>query len=154
MKNLKYLFACIAAFFVVFILLNFVLISAIAPSSSMENTIYKDSILIGNKLKKSINRGDIIIFNSPDNNGVYVKRVLGLANDILEIKENSLYINEKRINEPYLKETTMEDFGPFIVPKNEYFVMGDNRNFSNDSRNWGTVSHNAIIASYIFSIKI
>ena len=67
----------------------------------------------------------------------FIKRVIGTPGDVVEIKKGVTYVNGEILDEPYLKETPRAlDFGPYEVPEGHYFMMGDNRNNSNDSRYW------------------
>ena len=105
-------------------ILNFVIINANIPSGSMENTIMTNDKLIALRTSywfKDPKRGDIIIFKYPeDEREWYIKRVIALPGETVQV----------------IKEEPVEDFGPYTVPKNGYFVMGDNRNNSNDAREW------------------
>lgn len=84
--------------------------------------------------------GDILVFyHDPDNVGgeLYLKRLIGLPGDTIEIKESTLYRNGEPVDEPYLHGLQMVgDYGPVTVPEEHYFFMGDNRNKSHDSRRW------------------
>lgn len=114
----------------------------IVEGSSMEPTLYNQEKMFVNK-SAQIERGDIVIIKGPVKN--YVKRIIGLPGDEIEMKNDKLKINGKMVNEPYLSQNLIEarqrdsrltgDFGPIVVPKNHYFVMGDNRLYSRDSRN-------------------
>ena len=86
----------------------------------------------------------------------YVKRVIGLPGDTINIKNNTVYVNDQAIDEPYLDENVFTNKTgavlsfPFTVPEGQYFVMGDNRENSSDSRQWGTVPEENIIGRSIF----
>ena len=135
------------------------------PSGSMENTLLVGDHLLVNKfiygvkipfINKNIiditepKRGDIVVFRYPeDKSKDFIKRVIGVGGDKIEIKKKQVYVNDEPINEPYAEfkagETSFfgfqkgRNFGPFDVPEGHVFVMGDNRDNSHDSRFWGTV---------------
>ncbi|MBP3568894.1 MAG: signal peptidase I [Lachnospiraceae bacterium] len=119
---------------------KYVIIKAEVPTGSMESTIEVDDCILGFQLAYLFNnpeRGDIVIFPWPDNPEVtYVKRVIGLPGETVEIKDGAVYINGEPIEEPYLKEEMAGEYGPYVVPEGCYFMMGDNRNSSQDSRRW------------------
>lgn len=133
--------------FVVALLLNkFVIVNANVPTGSMEATIQPDDRLIGFRLSYLFSepqRGDIIIFEYPVSpEEIYIKRVIALPGETMEIKDAKVYINgsETPIPEPYLKEEwIVENDGLVLtIPEDHYFVMGDNRNNSLDGRYWAT----------------
>jgi len=132
-------------FVVVFVLIinNFVIVNALIPSESMENTIMTGDRIFGNRLAYTfgeVDREDIIIFKFPDNESeLFIKRVIGLPGDTVDIVDGKVYLNgsETPLEEPYLPEVpTSRGDGQYVVPVNSYFVLGDNRNNSRDSREW------------------
>lgn len=150
----------VAALLIATILDNFIIINANVPSGSMENTIMTGDRMIGNRLayiNSEPQRGDVIIFKFPDNEEEnFVKRVIGLPGEKVTIKESKIYIDDSTepLEEDYLPEewTSMNDGLEYEVPADSYFVLGDNRNISNDARYWNNtyVSKDAIIAKAIF----
>lgn len=150
---------CIAAFILGILITQLCLINAIVPTGSMKNTIYPNNKLIASRLSyinKAPERFDIIVFKYPDNEKEsFIKRIIGLPGETIEIIDGKVYINNKKIplSEPYItSETPLGNFGPYKIPKNHYFVLGDNRNDSKDSRYWENkfVAKNKILGKVIF----
>lgn len=119
---------------------RYVIIKAEVPTGSMEHTIEVDDCILGLQLAYVFTdpqRGDVVIFPYPDNpETTYVKRVIGLPGETVEIKNGYVYIDGNPIEEPYLKEEMRGEYGPYVVPEGSYFMLGDNRNSSQDSRKW------------------
>ncbi len=94
-------------------------------------------------------RGDVVVFNYPNNpERKFIKRVIGISGDTIEISKGKIYLDDSQINESYLdndKYKDLSDFGPVTISKGHVFVLGDNRWVSNDSRNWGELSYDYII---------
>ena len=100
-----------------------------------------------------LERGDIVVFNAPvDNEKDYIKRVIGMPGDNIKIFGGKVYVNRQEISQTFLPNDVFTNSGSYlgegeevVVPQDNYFVMGDNRNFSSDSREWGFVSKDKII---------
>lgn len=128
----------------VLLLKEFVIINALIPSGSMENTIMPGDRLIGNRLaylSEEPKRGDIVIFLYPDDESqLFVKRVIGLPGEKVTIEDAKVYIGEEEVllEEDYLKDEWVIDNGSysFEIPEDSYLVLGDNRNNSKDARYW------------------
>ena len=134
----------LAITFVCALIINYTIIaSALVVTSSMENTIMVNSRVMGLRVAYVINdpkRFDIILFKPPDHEDSipYVKRIIGLPNEKVEVIGGKVYINDSDVplDDSFIKEVARGDFGPFYVPEGFYLVLGDNRNSSNDSRFW------------------
>jgi signal peptidase I len=119
----------------------------------MYPTIKVGDHLMVEKISRDIKRGDIVVFKPTPQSGQkddLVKRVIGMPGDTVEVKAAKLYINGEPQNEPYLKERMITDYKSFTVPPDSYFMMGDNRNNSFDSRYWGAVPKENLIGKAIF----
>ena len=134
------------------LLLNsFVLVNAQVLTGSMEGTIMTQSRVFGLRtgfLGGSPTRGDIIVFESPlpeEFAEPFIKRVIALPGEEIAITGGVVHINGRPLAESYVTETMRQDFAPVIVPYGTLFVMGDNRNHSRDSRDWGTIPKDSII---------
>lgn len=146
--------ACIA-----FVLNTFIIANSRVPSGSMENTIMTNDRVIGSRLSYRFStpeRGDIAIFRFPDDESVYyVKRVIGLPGDTIDIIDGAVYLNgsDTPLEEPYLRQK-MDPEEPmhFEVPEDSYFMMGDNRNYSYDARYWTNtyVKRDKLVAKVLF----
>jgi len=133
----------VITFICALIINNTLIASALVISSSMENTIMTDSRVMGLRVAYIFSepkRFDIILFQPPDDEASipYVKRIIGLPNEKVEIIDGKVYINDSDVplDDSFIKENARGDFGPYFVPEDSYFVLGDNRNGSRDSRFW------------------
>ncbi|MFQ5813389.1 MAG: signal peptidase I [Anaerolineae bacterium] len=122
---------------------------------SMEPSLHTDQRLVVEKLSYNFHeprRGDIVILQvSQAGSGLLIKRAIGLAGEKVEIKGGKVYINEQPLEEPYLSNQSQRDMRAIVVPPEHVFVLGDNRNFSNDSRSFGPVPMDNIVGRAWFS---
>ncbi|ENQ3107617.1 signal peptidase I [Bacillus sp. 491mf] len=151
-----FVIACVLAF----VMKVFVFFPTTVEGASMQPTLYNGDKVIVNKVVKQIDNydhGDVIVVKT-DN--YYVKRIIGLPGDTIEMKNDQLYINSQLQKEPYLEKNKKhakhimvnftEDFGPMKIPKNKIFVMGDNRLVSRDSRNGlGFIDKDDVLGSLV-----
>ena len=138
----EYIKMIIFVVMVVFVINNLLLINARIPSESMENTIMTGDRIFGNRLaylSHDPERFDIVIFKFPDDESqLFIKRVIGLPGETVEILDGKVYIDgsDTPLDDSFTAETPTGDFGPYVVPEGSYFMLGDNRNCSRDSRYW------------------
>lgn len=130
----------------------------IVDGRSMDTTLESGERLLMLK-NNAIERFDVVVFPSPTNpNKLYIKRVIGIPGDKLEVKDDQLILNGKAMDEPYLKQKQAETEGDFtfdftlqnatgkeVIPEGKYFVMGDNRRNSLDSRSFGYIDSDSVI---------
>ena len=148
----------VLAVLVALLINNFLIANALIPSGSMENTIMTGDRIIGLRVSywfSDPQRGDIVIFKYPDDESkLFIKRVIGLPGDKIEIVDGLVYINDssESLPEEYLSVTPKGSFGPYEVPEDSYFMLGDNRNVSKDSRYWENtfVHKDKIVAKAFF----
>ncbi|QJT09775.1 signal peptidase I [Oceanidesulfovibrio marinus] len=167
-KMLKeYTEAIVIAFILAMIIRAFFVQAFKIPSGSMLETLQIGDHLLVSKLIYGVKvpftdievvefsqpeRGDVIVFEYPVNPSQdFIKRVIGLPGDTVEIRNKDVYVNGKKLDEPYVQhtdsrilESLRDNMAPRTVPENEYFVMGDNRDESHDSRFWGFVDRHKI----------
>lgn len=143
-----------------YLITHFLIINAVVPTGSMISTINEGDKVIGNRLAYKFSepkRGDIVLFWAPNKeNTIYIKRLIGVPGDTIHIEGGKLFINGEEQNEPYVNgkptyaitgtESNKDTVFEYTLKDDEYFMMGDNRTGSNDSRAWGTVSKKDIIA--------
>ena len=129
---------------------NFIIINATVPSGSMEQTIMTGSRVLGTRFSywfKDPQRGDIVVFKYPideakGKNTKYIKRIIGLPGETVEIREGAVYIDGEKLEETYINGTWTErnDGFTFEGPEDHYLMLGDNRNNSSDARYWAELA--------------
>lgn len=133
------------------ILRTFVAQPSVIPSPSMLPTIQEqDRVLVDKLFFKwtGLHRDDIIVFLPPPeahSKKDFIKRIIGLPGETLEIKNGEVYINGNALKEPFELQPPDYTYGPVTIPANSYFVLGDNRNNSGDSHMWGFLPKQNII---------
>ena len=150
--SLKYFIIIVAILFINIYVVG--LQQVVGPS--MEPNLNDGTILLLDKIGykvTGVKRFDLISFNASDSK-YFVKRVIGVPGDVLEMKDNKLYINGELIDEYYLdEEVNTSDFEvPAPIPEGKYFVLGDNRENSTDSRSVGVIDESEIIGKTLFKI--
>lgn len=162
----------VAAFFdflqgivVVLALLVMVYLFIMSPQeingSSMEPNFHNGEFILTNKILYKFRppeRGDVVIFKSPPNKEIdYIKRIIGLPGDTVSVKDNAVFVNGQKVDEPYLAPNTPIFGGSYlaegqsvVVPPDSYFMLGDNRDHSSDSREFGPINQADFIGTAIF----
>ena len=161
--------ALFVALILALVIRTFVVQAFKIPSESMVKTLLVGDHLLASKFSYGIKipfthtyiykgedpvKGDIIIFEYPNDPSVdYIKRIIGTPGDTIEVRNKQLFRNGEPVKEAYIRFTepdriqpVRDNFGPITVPADKYFVMGDNRDNSMDSRFWGLVDRSAIRA--------
>jgi signal peptidase I len=125
--------------------------TSMMPALSDQERIFINQFVY--RFSGNIERGDMVVFWFPhDTSKSYIKRVVGLPGDLVRVDEGEVYVNGKKLNESYVPEI-FRDHGSYPevrVPQDQYYVMGDHRSSSNDSRAWGTVSRRHIYGKAVF----
>lgn len=134
------------------------------PSGSMENTLQVGDYLFSDRthyLNHSPRRGEIMVFRYPqDTSKVFIKRCEGIPGDVIEIKDKALFINGQKMEESYVKHVdpgihpksfdSRDQYGPVTIETGHYFVLGDNRDNSLDSRYWGQLDGKLLVGRALF----
>ena len=149
-KFIKELIPYIIIIICVVLIRTFIITPVRVDGVSMNPTLENNEILILNKLDKSYNRFDVIVFKY--NNTKLVKRIIGIPGDTIEYKDNKLYINGKYIKENFKHKDTSDFTYSTVIPENSYYVLGDNRVNSLDSRIIGLVEKEKIEGTVNLSI--
>jgi len=137
---------------------EFLFAPVLVDGQSMETTLHNENRVIVNKISYKFSkpeRFDIVVFHAPEGKD-FIKRVIGLPGDRVKFENDTLYINGEAVDEPYLDEKKAQlgegeiltrDEAEIVVPEGEYFLVGDNRRYSRDSRSIGTIPFDEIVGS-------
>ena len=157
--SVRDVFETIIPAIIVALLINLFLAQATRVyGQSMEPNLHSDQRLVVEKLSynpwlhlRSPQRGDVVVVRVKGNPEPLIKRLIGLPGDRIQISGGQVYVNGVPLTEPYIAQPAFGDFGPVDVPPLNLFVMGDNRNFSNDSRFFGPVPMSQVVGRAWFS---
>lgn len=174
-KGREWMESLVSTVVFVIIFTSFVAQATQVPTASMLPTIFVGDHFFLDKIafpgnfpkqirdwlpQRTIERGDIIAFRPPEKANMttpFVKRVIGIPGDKVELRNKIVYLNDEAQEEPYkihmnpsISEAQGDNYGPVTVPPDQFFVMGDNRDNSNDSRVWGFVDRQSIIGKPLF----
>lgn len=153
---IRELFDLIVLVGAIYALVNLSTVRFVVRGSSMEPTFHDDQLLLVSRINYLLSdpqRGDIVVFHYPNApTEDYIKRIIGLPGEIVEIRDQEVYINGVKLYEPYIKEPCMTYSCPdktWQLGDDEYFVMGDNRNRSSDSRSFNGVKRQFIVGEVV-----
>lgn len=150
MKIIKEIIPYIVIVLVVVLIRTFIITPVRVDGDSMKNTLKNGDILLLYKLG-SINRLDIIVLDEEKDNEKIIKRVIGLPGETVAIKKEKIYINDKVIDDEYAYGQT-SDYNKVTLKDDEYFILGDNRLISKDSRYFGPIKDNEIKGKIVFRL--
>ena len=150
MKVIKEVIPYVVIVVVVVLIRTFIITPVRVDGDSMKNTLKNGDILLLYKLS-SINRFDIIVLDEEKDNEKIIKRVIGMPGETIAIKKGKIYINDKVIDDEYAYGET-SDYNKVTLRDNEYFILGDNRLISKDSRYFWPIKENEIKGKIVFRL--
>lgn len=158
--NIKFILRLITILAISLLIKNYVFSISVVKQNSMNNTLQDGDILVVSRINPTnVKKTDIVIVKNPDNKSehkYFIKRVIAFEEDYIEIWKNILLVNDEILDEKYVTyNKNMSDRYSSLtinIPKGHIFVLGDNRDFSNDSRNFGSIPIDDIIAKVYIRI--
>ncbi len=150
MKIIKEILPYVLIIIAVILIRTFIITPVRVDGASMDKTLENGQILLLYKLG-NVKRYDIVILDEEIEDEIIIKRIIGMPNDTVEIKNGVLYINDEEIEEEYAYGQT-GDYDKITLKDDEYFILGDNRPISKDSRYFGPVKEDEIIGKIIFRL--
>jgi signal peptidase I len=138
---------------IIFLVIHFTVQNYQVDGTSMQSGLVNNEYVLVNKLAYLFHppeRGDVIVFRFPlDTTKNLIKRVIGLPGDVIQVTSSSVEVDGVILHEPYVKVSVNPTGNKWVVPQGDYFVMGDNRQASYDSRDWGFVPKDYIIGKAV-----
>lgn len=150
MKIIKEIIPYLIIIVVVILIRTFIITPVRVDGASMDKTLENGQILLLYKLG-NVKRYDIVVLDEEIEDEIIIKRIIGMPNDTVEIKNGKIYVNDEEIEEEYAYGQT-SDYDKITLKDDEYFILGDNRPISKDSRYFGPVKEDEIIGKIIFRL--
>ncbi len=150
MKIIKEILPYVLIIIAVILIRTFIITPVRVDGASMDQTLNDGEILLLYKLA-NIDYGDIVVLDEEKENEIIIKRIIGMPGDTVSIENNTVYVNDEEIEEDYAYGET-SDYEEITLEDDEYFILGDNRPISKDSRYFGPVKEDEIIGKVIFRL--
>jgi signal peptidase I len=143
----------VALTLLIFVVIHFVIQSYHVQGANMQPSFVADQYVMVNKsayLFRNVERGDVVVFHDPQDTAQdFIERVIGLPGDTIQVDSTTIHVNGVLLNEPYVKVATNPLADTWKVPANQYFVLNDNRQSTDDSRTWNFVPKDYIIGKAV-----
>ena len=150
MKIIKEILPYVLIIIAVILIRTFIITPVRVDGASMDQTLEDGQILLLYKLA-NIDYGDIVVLDEEKEGEIIIKRIIGMPGDTVSIKDNTVYVNGEELEEDYAYGET-SDYEEITLGDDEYFILGDNRPISKDSRYFGPVKEDEIIGKIIFRL--
>lgn len=150
MKIIKEILPYVLIIIAVILIRTFIITPVRVDGASMDQTLEDGQILLLYKLA-NIDYGDIVVLDEEKEGEIIIKRIIGMPGDTVSIRDNTIYVNGEEVEEDYAYGET-SDYEEITLDDDEYFILGDNRPISKDSRYFGPVKEDEIIGKVIFRL--